>query len=99
MRARSKLTGLSVVPSVKVKPPRLAESPISLECVLRDVLTIGTGPLSGNLVIGEVVLIHVAERVLDERGRVDPRKLRTIARLGGDFYCHTSDLFQMKRPP
>jgi flavin reductase (DIM6/NTAB) family NADH-FMN oxidoreductase RutF len=92
------LTGLSVVPSVKVKPPRLAESPISLECVLREVRAIGTGPLSANLVIGEVVQIHVAERVFDERGRVDPRKLRTIARLGSDFYCHTSDLFKMKRP-
>lgn len=92
------LTGLSVLPSIKVKPPRLAESPVSLECLLRQVLPIGQGPLSANLVIGEVVMMHVAERILDERGRVDPRKLRTIARLGGDFYCHTSDLFQMQRP-
>jgi flavin reductase (DIM6/NTAB) family NADH-FMN oxidoreductase RutF len=92
------LTGLSVLPSMKVKPPRLAESPVSLECLLRQVLPIGQGPLSANLVIGEVVMMHVAERILDERGRVDPRKLRTIARLGGDFYCHTSDLFQMQRP-
>jgi flavin reductase (DIM6/NTAB) family NADH-FMN oxidoreductase RutF len=92
------LTRLSVLPSLKVKPPRLAESPVNLECRLRQVVPIGGGPLSANLVIGEVVMIHVAERVLDERGRVDPRKLRTIARLGADFYCHTSDLFQMKRP-
>jgi flavin reductase (DIM6/NTAB) family NADH-FMN oxidoreductase RutF len=92
------LTGLSVLPSIKVKPPRLAESPVNLECVLRQILPMGDGPLSANLVIGEVVMIHVDERILDERGRVDPHKLRTIARLGGDFYCHTSDLFQMKRP-
>jgi flavin reductase (DIM6/NTAB) family NADH-FMN oxidoreductase RutF len=92
------LTGLSVLPSTKVKPPRLAESPVNLECVLRQVVPIGDGQFSANLVIGEVVLMHVADRVLDERGRVDPRKLRTIARLGGDFYCHTSDLFEMKRP-
>jgi flavin reductase (DIM6/NTAB) family NADH-FMN oxidoreductase RutF len=92
------LTGLSVLPSIKVRPPRLAESPVNLECVVREILPIGGGPFSANLVIGEVVMIHVAERVLDERGRVDPRKLRTIARLGGDFYCQTSDLFQMKRP-
>lgn len=92
------LTGLSVLPSIKVKPPRLAESPVSLECLLRQVIPIGENPLSANLVIGEVVLIHVADRILDDRGRVDPRKLRTIGRLGGDFYCHTSDLFQMKRP-
>jgi flavin reductase (DIM6/NTAB) family NADH-FMN oxidoreductase RutF len=92
------LTGLSVLPSVKVKPPRLAESPVNLECVLRQVVPVGENPLSANLVIGEIVTIHVAERVLDERGRIDPRKLRTIARLGADYYCHTSDLFQMKRP-
>jgi flavin reductase (DIM6/NTAB) family NADH-FMN oxidoreductase RutF len=92
------LVGLSVLPSAKVKPPRLAESPVNLECRLRQIVHIGDSPLSANLVIGEVVLIHVAERVLDERGRVDPRKLRTIARLGGDYYCHSSDLFQMKRP-
>ena len=53
--------------------------------MLRQVIPIGDGPLSANLVIGEVVLIHVADRILDERGRVDPRKLRTIARLGGDL--------------
>ena len=80
------LTGLSVLPSVKVKPPRLAESPVNLECVLRQVLPVGETPLSANLVIGEVVTIHVAERVLDERGRINPRKLRTIARLGADFF-------------
>jgi len=92
------LTGLSVLPSVQVKPPRLAESPVSLECRLRQVIRIGETTLSANLVIGEVVLIHVADRILDERGRVDPRKLQTIARLGGDYYCHTSALFQMQRP-
>jgi hypothetical protein len=44
------------------------------------------------------LMIHVADAVLGPDGKVDPRKLRTIARLGGDFYCHTSDLFEMKRP-
>src|SRR5207248_4416429 len=92
------LTGLHTLPSVKVKPPRLAESPVNLECKLRQVVPIGSGPIAGNLVIGEVVAIHVADRVLDEKGKVDPRKLRTIARLGADWYCHTSDLFEMKRP-
>src|SRR5947209_17955017 len=92
------LTGLHVLPSVKVKPPRLAESPVNLESKLRQVVPIGSGPIAGNLVIGEVLAIHVADRVLDEKGKVDPRKLRTIARLGADWYCHASDLFEMKRP-
>jgi flavin reductase (DIM6/NTAB) family NADH-FMN oxidoreductase RutF len=93
------LTGLSVLSSVKVKTPRLAESPVSLECVLRQVLTLGEGPRSANLVIGDVVLIHVEDRVVDEHGQVDPEKLRIIGRLGGEYYCRTTDLFKMQRPP
>lgn len=92
------LTGLTVVPSIKVKPPRIAESPVHMECRVLQIIPIGNGPTSANLVIGEVVIIHLDEALLDERGRVDPRKLRTIARLGGDFYCRTSDIFTMVRP-
>jgi flavin reductase (DIM6/NTAB) family NADH-FMN oxidoreductase RutF len=62
------------------------------------VLRIGENPLSANLVIGEIMVIHLADRILDEQGKIDPRKVRTIARLGGEYYCHTSDLFEMKRP-
>jgi len=92
------ITGLSVTPSVKVKPPRLTESPVNLECILQQVIPCGNGPISANLVIGQVVYIHIADSVLDERGKVDPRKLKTIARLGGDYYCRSTDLFEMKRP-
>jgi flavin reductase (DIM6/NTAB) family NADH-FMN oxidoreductase RutF len=92
------LAGLTLAPSRKVKPPGIAESPVHLECQLRQVVPLGDGPGAGVLVIGEVVLIDVADALLDEKGRVDPRRLRTIARLGGDWYCHTSDLFEMKRP-
>lgn len=92
------LTGLSTVPSVKVKPPRLAESPASLECVVRQILNVGGKPLSANLVICEVVMIHIADRVLDDKGKIDPRKMQAIARLGGDYYCRSTDLFELKRP-
>lgn len=92
------LTGLSLLPSIKVKAPRLRESPVNLECRVRQILPIGDGPISANLVIGEVVMFHLADDILDPQGRVDPRKLRTIARLGGDYYCHSTDLFEMKRP-
>ncbi len=90
--------GLHTVPSVKVKPPRVAESPVHLECKLQQIIPIGTGPIAANLVIGEVVMMHIDDGVLDEKGKVDPRKLKTVARLGGDFWCHTSDLFEQKRP-
>jgi flavin reductase (DIM6/NTAB) family NADH-FMN oxidoreductase RutF len=92
------LTGLTLRPSLKVKPPRLAETPVNMECRLVQVVPLGTGPVSGNLIIGEVVALHIADTVLDDHGRIDPRKLRTIARLGGDYYCRTTDLFEMKRP-
>jgi flavin reductase (DIM6/NTAB) family NADH-FMN oxidoreductase RutF len=95
--SEAELAGLTVTPSVRVRPPRLAASPAHLECVLRQVLSIGDGPGAANLVIGEVVLIHVADAVLDADGRIDPRKLRTIGRLGGDYYCHTTDVFEMRR--
>jgi flavin reductase (DIM6/NTAB) family NADH-FMN oxidoreductase RutF len=90
--------GLHTTPSVKVKPPRLVEAPVAMECKVRQVMPIGSGAIAANLVIGEVLVIHVADAMLDEKGRVDPRKLRTVARLGGDFWCHTSDLFELKRP-
>jgi flavin reductase (DIM6/NTAB) family NADH-FMN oxidoreductase RutF len=93
------LTGLELLPSIKVRPPRLAASPTHLECKLIQIVPIGKGPTAANLVIGEVVLIHIDDAVLDARGEVDPRKLRTIARLGGDYYCRTTDLFEMRRPP
>ena len=90
--------GLTLEPSAKVRPPRVAESPVHLECKVRQIMPIGDGPIAANLVIGEVLLIHIADSVLDDRGAVDPRKLRTIARLGGDYYCRSTDLFEMERP-
>jgi len=92
------LVGLTTCPSMIVKPPRIVESPAHLECKVRQIIPIGDGPISANLVIGEVVYIRVDDAVLDEKGVVDPRKLGTIARLGGDFYARTTDLFELKRP-
>ena len=90
--------GLVLKPSTKVRPPHVAVSPVHMECRVRQILPIGNGPAAGNLVIGEVLLIHIDDSVLDFSGQVDPRKLRTIARLGGNYYCRTTDLFEMKRP-
>ena len=92
------LTGLTLNPSARVRVPRIAESPVNLECRLLQVVPIGEGPLSANLVIGEIVMIHIDEGMLTPTGRVDPLKLRTIGRLGGIEYCRTSDLFSMERP-
>jgi flavin reductase (DIM6/NTAB) family NADH-FMN oxidoreductase RutF len=57
----------------------------------------GTGPIAANLVIGEVLMMHIDDSVLDDSGLPDPTKTKTIARLGGDHWCKTQDLFQLKR--
>jgi flavin reductase (DIM6/NTAB) family NADH-FMN oxidoreductase RutF len=98
VQSEVELTGLTLRPSFKVKPPCLVEAPVNLECKVLQIIPIGQGPIAANLVIGEVVVFHVDDGLLDAQGRVDPRKLRTIARLGGDYYCRTTDLFEMKRP-
>jgi flavin reductase (DIM6/NTAB) family NADH-FMN oxidoreductase RutF len=97
-QSEAEFAGLLLEPSIKVRPPRVAGSPVHMECRLCQIMSIGDGPIAANLVIGEVLLIHVDDGVLDVNGAIDPRKLRTIARLGGDYYCHATDLFEMRRP-
>jgi flavin reductase (DIM6/NTAB) family NADH-FMN oxidoreductase RutF len=97
-QSEAEYAGLTLQPSAKVRPPRVAESPVHLECCVRQIISIGDGPIAANLVIGEVLLIHIDDSVLDTSGRVDPRKLKTIARLGGNHYCRSTDLFEMERP-
>jgi flavin reductase (DIM6/NTAB) family NADH-FMN oxidoreductase RutF len=92
------LAGLQTTQSVKVRVPRVTASPIAMECVVKQIIATGTGPIAGNLVIGEVVMMHVADEVLDEKGHIDPRKLQTVGRMGGAWWCKTSELFELKRP-
>jgi flavin reductase (DIM6/NTAB) family NADH-FMN oxidoreductase RutF len=97
-QSEAEYAGLALHPSTKVRPPHVAVSPVHMECRVRQIVPIGDGPIAANLVIGEVLLIQIDDSVLDPSGHVDPRKLRTIARLGGDYYCRSTDLFEMKRP-
>lgn len=89
---------LATEPSRRVRPPRVAGVPFALECKSRQIIPIGSGPISANLVIAEVVSIFVADECLDSNGRPNPRKLQTIARMGGDDWCRTTDLFELPRP-
>lgn len=93
--------GLTPVPSERVKPPRVAESPASLECRVNEIIPLGTGGGAGTLVVCEVLLVHVKEEVLDASGkRADPRALDLVARMGGDYYAHISNesLFIVPKP-
>jgi flavin reductase (DIM6/NTAB) family NADH-FMN oxidoreductase RutF len=92
--------GFTPVPSELVKPPRVGESPISMECRLHTIVPHGEGPLAGHYIIGEVLLVHVQDDLLDAAGLVDPVRPDFIGRLGGEWYVHAAQaaLFEMPRP-
>jgi flavin reductase (DIM6/NTAB) family NADH-FMN oxidoreductase RutF len=84
-------------PSKIVRPPRLAESPVSFECKLHQILDFSTAPTSSSLVIGEIVSIHMNDAHLKE-GKLDRNSLDLIGRMGGIQYTRTTQRFEMIRP-
>jgi flavin reductase (DIM6/NTAB) family NADH-FMN oxidoreductase RutF len=95
-----KKAGFTEVRSEKIKPPRVGESPVSFECKVNQVIELGTQGSAGNLVICEILLMHINERVLDENGRIDPIRLDAVARMGGDNYLRMGDanIFTVPKP-
>jgi len=93
-------SGLTMLPSELVKPPRVAEARVQLECVVKDIIPLGNHAGAGNLVIAEIKLMHLDEAVLDTDGKIDQAKIDLVARLGGDWYCRvTADsLFNVAKP-
>jgi flavin reductase (DIM6/NTAB) family NADH-FMN oxidoreductase RutF len=93
-------SGFTMMPSVLVKPPRVAEAPVQMECVIREVIHLGENPGAGNLILAEVKLIHIKEEILDEDGKIDQAKIDLVARLGGDWYCRVTpeNLFKVAKP-
>jgi len=92
--------GLTSIESTKVKPLRVSESPIQFECRVREIIETSGKAGSGNLVICEIVYIHINENVLDTFGEIDTDKLDLVGRLGGDYYVRTSGSakFAIKKP-
>lgn len=92
--------GFTEVPSVLVKPPRVGESPVAMECKVIQVIQTGSTAGAGNLVICQVLMMHIREEVLDEGGKIDPFKLDAVGRLGGEWYCRVQGnaIFQVPRP-
>jgi flavin reductase (DIM6/NTAB) family NADH-FMN oxidoreductase RutF len=92
--------GFTAIPSHLVKPPRVAEAPVQLECVVNEVKSLGSGPGAGNLVIAEIKIIHINEAILDVDGKIDQAKIDLVARLGGDWYCRVTkdNLFKVAKP-
>lgn len=89
--------GLTQVPSDKVRPFRVKESPVSMECELLQIVTISEGPLGGNLVIGKVVMFHADDSIYKE-GRISHKDLKTVGRLEDSWYTKTGDDFEIPRP-
>ncbi len=92
--------GFTKLASEKVKPFRVAESPVQLECKVRQVIETGTEGGAGNLVICEVLVMHINDEVLDEQQRIDPHKIDLVARMGQDYYCRASGaaVFEVPKP-
>ncbi|ACU05471.1 MULTISPECIES: flavin reductase family protein [Pedobacter] len=92
--------GFTMLPSQLVKPPRVAEAPVQMECMVKEVIHLGENPGAGNLILAEVKLIHIKEDILDETGKIDQAKIDLVARLGGDWYCRVTpeSLFKVAKP-
>lgn len=89
---------IATAPSLKVRPPRVAEAPVAFECKLDRIVNIGSGPLASNVVFGTIVSAHISDSVLGADGSIDQLKLDTIGRMGGDYYTRTTELFTIVRP-
>ena len=93
-------SGLTEAPSDTVRPPRVAESPLSFECRVEQVMELGQSGGAGNLVICNIQIIHLNEKYLDENGKLDTGKLDLVARMGGDLYCRAipEAMFELHKP-
>ena len=83
-------SGLTPLESSLVKPLRVGESPLQFECKVREIIETSGKPGSGNLIVCEIVCIHLDEKILDGNGDIDPDKIDLVGRLGGDYYVRTS---------
>ncbi|MGH2566557.1 MAG: flavin reductase family protein [Ginsengibacter sp.] len=92
--------GFTKEQSQLIKPPRVKESPVQMECKVIEIKPLGKEAAAGNLVIAEVLLMHINENILNEAGNIDQRKLDLVARLGGNWYArvNSNNLFEVEKP-
>ena len=92
-------SGLTMLPSDMIKPYRVAESPVQFECKVNEIIALGNQGGAGNLIICEVVKIHISDDVLDDNGMIDQQKIDLVARLGGNWYTRANKgLFEVEKP-
>ncbi|MGY6562016.1 MAG: flavin reductase family protein [Luteibaculaceae bacterium] len=92
--------GFSQEDSKTVRPPRVAEAPMALECKVREIIELGDQPGAGNLIVCEILHVHVKDEVLDQNGLVDPFKIDLVSRMGGNWYCRANGeaIFEVAKP-
>ncbi len=91
--------GFTEQASVIVKAPRVKESPVQMECIVKEIISTGETGGAGQLVICEIVMMHINEEILDQNGKIDPVKIDLVSRLGGDWYGRSSKgLFIVPKP-
>lgn len=91
--------GFTQIPSMIVKPYRVAESPIQMECKVNEIIVLGTEGGAGNLIICEVIKIHIDENILDEDGKINQHKIDLVSRLGNNWYSRANlGLFEVEKP-
>lgn len=92
--------GFTALKSDSVEPFRVAESPVQFECKVNEVIELGTEGGAGNLIICEVLKIHIHDEVLDSNGMIDQQKIDLVARMGGDWYsrANTESMFEITKP-
>lgn len=92
-------SGLTMIPSEEVRPFRVKESPVQFECLVQEVIGLGNEGGAGNLVICEIVKIHIHESVLNEKGGIDQHKIDLVARMGGNWYTRANQgMFEVEKP-
>ncbi len=93
-------SGLTPIPSEVVKPFRVKESPVQMECKVKEIIRLGTEGGAGNLILCEVVRIHIQEEILSSTGRIDPYKADLVARMGRHYYCRVvpEAIFELPQP-
>lgn len=92
-------SGLSMLKSDLVKPYRVKESPVQFECKVKDIIKLGNEGGAGNLILSEVVKLHIAEHLFDEHGKIDQYKIDQVARMGGNWYSRANrGMFEVPKP-
>jgi len=93
-------SGFTPLESIEVKPYRVKESPVQMECTVKEIISLGEEGGAGNLVVCEIVKMHISENVLNEHHQIDPNKIDLVGRMGANWYCRASNtsLFEVQKP-